>query len=167
MKTRNSYAFPQIRCFAPRKAHIGNHVPVSKNDNPCCFLQTSDNQPFIQFLRVFVSYCLSKDYHNEKYKALILKYKAHILKYMPCIFYDKPCVFFAHPQKYGKITRFSSLTSALLNFQKDCLATHTGTFPHSLHLPTFLPHQLPVFDFLLYFCSTLTGKHSNRLYTTI
>ena len=100
MKTRNSYAFPQIRCFAPRKAHIGNHVPVSKNDNPYCFLQTSDNQPFIQFLHVFVSYCLSKDYHNEKYKALILKYKAlilkykaHILKYMPYVFFHILYVF--------------------------------------------------------------------------
>ena len=102
MKPRKSYAFPQIRCFAPRKAHIGNHVPVSKNDNPCCFLQTSDNQPFIQFLQVFVSYCLSKDYHNEKYKALILKYKAHILKYMPCIFYDKPCVFSHIPKSTEK-----------------------------------------------------------------
>ncbi|PWL81165.1 MAG: hypothetical protein DBY24_05075 [Prevotellaceae bacterium] len=102
MKTRNSYAFPQIRCFICRKAHIGNHVPVSKNDNPCCFLQTSDNQPFTQFLQVFISYCLSKDYHNEKYKALILKYKAHILKYMPCIFYDKPCVFSHIPKSTEK-----------------------------------------------------------------
>ena len=93
MKPRKSYAFPQIRCFALRKAHIGNHVPVSKNDNPCCFLQTSDNQPFIQFLQVIVSYCLSKDYHNEKYKALILKYKAHILKYMPYVFFHILYVF--------------------------------------------------------------------------
>ena len=93
MKTRNSYAFPPIRCFAPRKAHIGSHVPASKNDNPCCFLKTSDNQSFMQFLQVFISYCLSKAYHNKKYKALILKYKAHILKYMACIFYKMPCVF--------------------------------------------------------------------------
>ena len=47
----------------------------------------------MQFLQVFVSYCLSKDYHNEKYKALILKYKAHILKYMPYVFFHILYVF--------------------------------------------------------------------------
>ena len=167
MKTRNSYAFPQIRCFAPRKAHIGNHVPVSKNDNPCCFLQTSDNQPFMQFLQVFCKLLFIKGLSQRKIQGTYFKIQGTYFKIYALYFLRQAMCFFAHPQKYGKITRFSSLTSALLNFQKDCLATHTGTFPPSLHLPTFLPHQLPVFDFLLYFCSTLTGKHSNRLYTTI
>ena len=103
----------------------------------------------------------------QKIQGTYFEISALYFKIHGLYFLRQAMCFFAHPQKYGKITRFSSLTSALLNFQKDCLATHTGTFPPSLHLPTFLPHQLPVFDFLLYFCSTLTRKHSNRLYTTI
>ena len=51
------------------------------------------------FLVSFISYCFSKTYHRQKYKALISKYKAHILKYMACIFYDKPCVFLHEPHR--------------------------------------------------------------------
>ena len=56
------------------------------------FNRLSDRK-IITFLVSFISYCFSKTYHRQKYKALISKYKAHILKYMACIFYDKPCVF--------------------------------------------------------------------------
>ncbi len=111
-------------------ASCKNHTAYRKNSKSRRFLQKAKNQAIIHYSHSFVSFCLSKTWNRQKYKA-------HILKYMACIFYKMPYVFSDIPHAASHNPK--NYKSKRISVQTKTRCKHTGLhLVFALNVPTTL-----------------------------